>query len=90
QAGFKFRLTKVAKVAPVPAPVVTPPVVVEPPKPKDTDGDGITDDVDKCPTVPGVTKYGGCPVPDTDGDGINDENDKCPTVPGLAKYGGCP
>ncbi|MCA6440392.1 MAG: OmpA family protein [Sediminibacterium sp.] len=90
QAGFKFRLTKVAKVAPVPAPVVTPPVVVEPPKPKDTDGDGITDDVDKCPTVPGVAKYGGCPVPDTDGDGINDENDKCPTVPGLAKYGGCP
>ena len=73
-----------------------PPVVVAPPPPpavvveKDTDGDGIVDSKDKCPTVPGVAKYNGCPVPDTDGDGINDENDKCPNVKGLAKYGGCP
>jgi OmpA-OmpF porin, OOP family len=66
-----------------------PPVpVVEPPK--DTDGDGITDDKDKCPDVAGVVKYDGCPVPDTDKDGINDENDKCPTVAGLARYQGCP
>ena len=57
---------------------------------KDTDGDGIVDSKDKCPTVAGTAKYDGCPVPDTDGDGINDENDKCPTVPGLAKYNGCP
>ena len=72
-----------------------PPVVVAPPPPpppveKDTDGDGIMDSRDKCPTVPGVAKYDGCPVPDTDGDGINDENDKCPTVKGIAKYDGCP
>jgi len=66
-----------------------PPVPVAEP-PKDTDGDGITDDVDKCPSVPGVAKYEGCPVPDTDKDGINDDNDKCPTVPGLARYQGCP
>jgi len=58
--------------------------------PKDTDGDGITDDKDKCPTTPGVAKYDGCPVPDTDKDGINDDNDKCPTVPGVARYQGCP
>ncbi len=58
--------------------------------PLDADGDGITDDKDKCPTVPGVAKYDGCPIPDTDGDGINDEEDKCPTVKGLAKYQGCP
>jgi len=58
--------------------------------PKDTDGDGITDDNDKCPTVPGVVKYAGCPVPDTDKDGIDDDNDKCPTVPGVARYQGCP
>jgi len=70
-------------VAPPPPP---PPPVVE----KDTDGDGILDKDDKCPTVPGVAKYQGCPVPDTDKDGINDENDKCPTVPGIAKYQGCP
>jgi len=65
-----------------PAPVVE--------KPKDTDGDGITDDVDKCPDQPGVAKYNGCPVPDTDKDGINDDDDKCPTVPGVARYQGCP
>lgn len=70
------------------------PVVIAPPPPppvdKDSDGDGIPDSKDKCPTVPGVAKYDGCPVPDTDGDGINDDNDKCPTVKGLAKYNGCP
>ena len=57
---------------------------------KDSDGDGIADDVDKCPTVPGVAKYGGCPVPDTDKDGIDDDHDKCPTVYGVARYQGCP
>jgi outer membrane protein OmpA-like peptidoglycan-associated protein len=65
----------------------------EPPKVNvvtDTDGDGIPDTEDKCPTVPGLAKYQGCPIPDTDGDGINDEEDKCPTVPGVAKYQGCP
>ncbi len=70
------------------------PVLVTPPPPpvveKDTDGDGILDKDDKCPTVAGIAKYQGCPVPDTDGDGINDEQDKCPTVKGIAKYQGCP
>ncbi len=84
--GFTSPLTekKEVKLAPLPPP--PPPVVVE----KDTDGDGIVDSKDKCPTVAGVAKYDGCPIPDTDGDGINDENDKCPTVKGLAKYQGCP
>ena len=63
---------------------------VEIPQAKDTDGDGIIDDNDKCPDVPGVEKYEGCPVPDTDKDGINDDEDKCPTEPGIAKYNGCP
>ena len=75
------------KVAPIMAPPPPAPIVVPE---KDTDGDGIVDSKDKCPTVAGVAKYDGCPVPDTDGDGINDENDKCPTVKGLAKYNGCP
>jgi len=66
------------------APVV--PAIV----PKDSDGDGIVDDVDKCPNVPGTAKYDGCPIPDSDKDGINDEEDKCPTVPGVARYQGCP
>ena len=51
----------------------------------DTDGDGINDDVDKCPNVAGIAKYDGCPIPDSDGDGINDELDKCPDQPGTAK-----
>lgn len=71
-------------------PAVIPPPPPPPPPPKDTDNDGIIDDNDKCPTVAGVVKYEGCPVPDTDKDGINDDNDKCPTVAGLAKYQGCP
>jgi outer membrane protein OmpA-like peptidoglycan-associated protein len=58
--------------------------------PSDTDGDGIPNSKDKCPTVAGLERYQGCPIPDTDGDGINDEADKCPTVAGLAKYEGCP
>jgi outer membrane protein OmpA-like peptidoglycan-associated protein len=68
-----------------------PPKLIEPPRPPaDTDKDGIIDSLDKCPTVPGLAKYDGCPIPDTDKDGINDEEDKCPTVFGLARYQGCP
>jgi outer membrane protein OmpA-like peptidoglycan-associated protein len=67
-------------------PVVLPP----PPPPADTDNDGVIDADDKCPTVAGLAKYAGCPIPDTDKDGVNDEQDKCPTVAGLAKYAGCP
>jgi OOP family OmpA-OmpF porin len=61
-----------------------------PATPKDTDGDGIVDLEDACPTIPGVAHYHGCPVPDRDGDGINDEKDSCPDVPGILRYKGCP
>lgn len=83
--GFASPLTDKKEVKLVPPP--PPPVKVEP---KDSDKDGIIDSLDKCPSVPGVAKYNGCPVPDTDKDGINDENDKCPNVAGVAKYQGCP
>lgn len=56
----------------------------------DTDNDGVSDDLDKCPTKSGLAKYSGCPVPDTDNDGVNDENDKCPSLAGTVKYNGCP
>jgi outer membrane protein OmpA-like peptidoglycan-associated protein len=56
----------------------------------DSDGDGINDVDDKCPSQVGLARYKGCPIPDTDADGINDEEDKCPSVAGLAKYQGCP
>jgi OOP family OmpA-OmpF porin len=80
------------KKQPEPKPLPEPPVVEQPVvvKPVDTDGDGIIDSLDKCPTVAGVAKYQGCPIPDTDKDGINDEEDKCPNVPGVARYQGCP
>jgi outer membrane protein OmpA-like peptidoglycan-associated protein len=66
------------------------PKVIPPPPVVDTDKDGVIDPEDKCPTVPGLAKYQGCPVPDTDKDGLNDEEDKCPTVAGVARYQGCP
>jgi outer membrane protein OmpA-like peptidoglycan-associated protein len=56
----------------------------------DTDGDGVIDKKDKCPSTVGVARYDGCPIPDSDNDGINDEQDKCPNQAGIAKYQGCP
>lgn len=60
------------------------------PAPVDTDGDGVTDDKDKCPNTPAGRKVDadGCEI-DTDGDGLVDGEDKCPTV--YAKTpDGCP
>ena len=54
----------------------------------DTDGDGIPDHLDECPTVPGLPQFNGCP--DTDGDGIPDHLDECPDVPGPKENNGCP
>jgi outer membrane protein OmpA-like peptidoglycan-associated protein len=55
---------------------------------KDRDGDGVTDDVDKCPDTPGLATLMGCP--DKDGDGIADMDDKCPDEAGTAALMGCP
>lgn len=52
----------------------------------DSDGDGIKDKNDKCPTVFGLAKFDGCP--DTDADGIVDSKDACPKVAGTLN--GCP
>lgn len=54
----------------------------------DTDGDGIEDDFDACPTIAGLTAFAGCP--DTDGDGVQDSRDDCPDFAGLIEYNGCP
>lgn len=54
----------------------------------DTDGDGLTDDIDKCPEVAGLEEFEGCPPPDTDKDGVIDSKDACPTVYGTIN--GCP
>jgi len=54
----------------------------------DTDGDGVTDDMDKCPDTPAGTAVdsSGCPLPqDEDGDGVTNDIDKCPGTPAGAK-----
>jgi OmpA-OmpF porin, OOP family len=64
----------------------------------DRDGDGIKDDVDKCPDDPedfdGFQDADGCPDPDNDNDGILDVDDRCPNVPedrdGDQDQDGCP
>ena len=55
----------------------------------DTDGDGVYDDMDKCPELVGTIINDGCPN-DVDGDGISDANDKCPNLAGNAANDGCP
>ncbi|HET9625942.1 MAG TPA: OmpA family protein [Kofleriaceae bacterium] len=64
----------------------------------DRDGDGIKDDVDKCPDeaedFDGFQDEDGCPDPDNDRDGIPDVDDKCPDIPeninGVEDEDGCP
>lgn len=54
------------------------------PPPADTDGDGVTDDLDRCPGTPAGTPVDatGCPLPqDDDGDGVLNPADKCPGTP---------
>lgn len=55
---------------------------------KDTDKDGVPDDKDKCPTVPGKAEFAGCP--DSDNDGLPDNEDGCPLEAGPAANHGCP
>lgn len=54
----------VMEVPPAPVVVVPEPVVVPPPAPVDSDGDGVTDDMDQCPNTPAGTRVDatGCPV----------------------------
>jgi outer membrane protein OmpA-like peptidoglycan-associated protein len=66
--------------------------------PSDRDKDGIIDDLDACPDVPGEPNddpaKNGCPPSDRDGDGIFDDDDACPDEPGPAnadpEKNGCP
>jgi hypothetical protein len=72
----------------------------------DRDGDGLVDEIDRCPDEPGngqdETADDGCPEverpppsgADTDGDGIRDDADLCPNDPedkdGFEDSDGCP
>jgi outer membrane protein OmpA-like peptidoglycan-associated protein len=55
---------------------------------RDADKDGVSDDMDKCPTQAGPAALGGCP--DADGDGLADRDDGCPNEPGEHRLNGCP
>ncbi len=71
-------------------------VTIRPKEPKkavvieklDTDRDGVPDLEDRCPEVPGLPQFQGCP--DGDGDGIPDAEDACPAQPGPKETQGCP
>jgi outer membrane protein OmpA-like peptidoglycan-associated protein len=64
----------------------------------DRDGDGIKDNVDRCPDEAEdrdrFEDEDGCPDPDNDRDGILDGDDKCPNIPedkdGFQDEDGCP
>ena len=55
---------------------------------KDSDEDGVRDDIDLCPQVKGLPDLNGCP--DSDGDGVADYKDACPDVKGTKEMNGCP
>ena len=65
---------------------------------KDSDGDGIPDDMDRCPKDPedrdAFEDQDGCPELDNDKDGIPDTSDKCPAdaedKDGYQDDDGCP
>ena len=64
----------------------------------DTDGDGLSDDLDQCPkAAEDVDEFedgDGCPDPDNDKDGVPDAKDRCPlnpeTVNDFEDEDGCP
>ncbi len=57
---------------------------------RDRDGDGVPDDEDLCPDLPGLAEVHGCPDEDTDGDGVANRVDLCPLEKGPAELDGCP
>lgn len=54
----------------------------------DEDGDGVSDEKDKCLGVFGSDRAKGCP--DEDDDRVPDSEDKCPTIAGPKTTKGCP
>ena len=82
--------------------IAPPRLDVPPPQPivdeSDSDGDGLPDRLDKCPTEKetpnGITDDDGCPEPDGDGDHVIGDADKCPDkaedIDGFEDSDGCP
>ncbi|MFN0216417.1 MAG: OmpA family protein [Saprospiraceae bacterium] len=54
----------------------------------DRDRDGVANNKDKCPDIPGPSSTKGCP--DIDRDGVADREDDCPHKVGIRAFAGCP
>lgn len=74
----------------------TPAPVVNNEEPADSDGDGVADTDDRCPSTPAGTPVDtrGCPKQtalDSDSDGVPDATDACPNTPANTEVGsdGC-
>jgi len=90
--GLRFNFGGKPKAQPVaatqppppPPPAAAPPP--PPPPPADTDGDGVTDDLDNCPNTPRSARVDatGCEL-DSDHDGVVDRLDRCPNTPPNTK-----
>ena len=84
--GLRFNFGGSAPVAATPVAAVAAPMAAAapppPPAPVDSDGDGVIDNLDKCPnTVAGAkVDANGCEL-DGDHDGVVDRLDRCPTTP---------
>lgn len=97
QFGGKIPQPEEPASEPVAPPHAAPPPCTEPASQPvvaaadpDSDGDGVYDSQDACPTVKGTSVNRGCPPPDQDGDGIPDAADECPVETGLKEKQGCP
>ena len=77
--------------------VKEPPQLVVKLEETDKDGDGVPDNSDQCPSLPGPAENRGCPLEapkDRDGDGVLDPNDRCIDQPedrdNFQDEDGCP
>jgi OmpA-OmpF porin, OOP family len=77
--GYVYLLHK-AETPPPPPPM--------PDERADSDGDGVLDILDHCPSQVGLAIALGCP--DADADSIADFEDRCPDLPGTLLTMGCP
>jgi serine/threonine protein kinase len=57
---------------------------------QDSDGDGIVDTRDLCPSEYGDYSNDGCPMSDMDNDGVEDQYDNCANESGPIENSGCP
>lgn len=88
--SFAGRFDTQSAAPPPPPPPPSPSVVpATPPPVVDSDGDGIVDTIDKCPSASGLPANAGCPDLDGDNDGVVDRLDKCPMEAGIKENEGC-